>query len=191
MCPELLFGLIVSPRMRDNEAILLRGAEQVAQGAGYRREFRYSGTHDDTTPRNATGSPDTEITAIDAINFGGGASLSEQGTPANVLRELNKARAGFRRTAVGPQRAVATGGWGCGAFGGDPALKSVIQWLAASAEGRDVRYHRLYDPRPEGLAAFVGRARERFATVGALYAGLCAEIERNGKARAAFVLDWG
>ncbi|KAL9251572.1 Poly(ADP-ribose) glycohydrolase 1-like protein [Drosera capensis] len=27
---------------------------------------------------------------------------------------------------------VATGNWGCGAFGGDPELKSIIQWLAAS-----------------------------------------------------------
>ncbi|XP_068665005.1 poly(ADP-ribose) glycohydrolase 1-like [Aristolochia californica] len=27
---------------------------------------------------------------------------------------------------------VATGNWGCGAFGGDPEIKSVIQWLASS-----------------------------------------------------------
>ncbi|XP_071497739.1 uncharacterized protein [Diadema antillarum] len=27
---------------------------------------------------------------------------------------------------------VATGNWGCGAFGGDPQLKSLLQWLAAS-----------------------------------------------------------
>lgn len=27
---------------------------------------------------------------------------------------------------------VATGNWGCGAFGGDLQLKSIIQWLAAS-----------------------------------------------------------
>ncbi|MQM06151.1 hypothetical protein Taro_038970 [Colocasia esculenta] len=27
---------------------------------------------------------------------------------------------------------VATGNWGCGAFGGDPEVKSIIQWLAAS-----------------------------------------------------------
>lgn len=27
---------------------------------------------------------------------------------------------------------VATGNWGCGVFGGDPELKSMIQWLAAS-----------------------------------------------------------
>lgn len=27
---------------------------------------------------------------------------------------------------------VATGNWGCGVFGGDPELKAMIQWLAAS-----------------------------------------------------------
>ncbi|XP_057450173.1 poly(ADP-ribose) glycohydrolase 1-like isoform X2 [Lotus japonicus] len=27
---------------------------------------------------------------------------------------------------------VATGNWGCGAFGGDPEVKTIIQWLAAS-----------------------------------------------------------
>ncbi|XXG89532.1 hypothetical protein AAC387_Pa12g1512 [Persea americana] len=31
---------------------------------------------------------------------------------------------------------VATGNWGCGAFGGDPELKSMIQWLAASQAQR-------------------------------------------------------
>ncbi|KAF4360299.1 hypothetical protein F8388_020590 [Cannabis sativa] len=30
---------------------------------------------------------------------------------------------------------IATGNWGCGAFGGDPELKTIIQWLAAS-QGR-------------------------------------------------------
>lgn len=27
---------------------------------------------------------------------------------------------------------IATGNWGCGVFGGDPELKAMIQWLAAS-----------------------------------------------------------
>ncbi|XP_019422278.1 PREDICTED: poly(ADP-ribose) glycohydrolase 1 isoform X1 [Lupinus angustifolius] len=27
---------------------------------------------------------------------------------------------------------IATGNWGCGAFGGDPEMKTIIQWLAAS-----------------------------------------------------------
>ncbi|CAI0428100.1 unnamed protein product [Linum tenue] len=31
---------------------------------------------------------------------------------------------------------IATGNWGCGAFGGDPELKAMIQWLAASQAAR-------------------------------------------------------
>lgn len=27
---------------------------------------------------------------------------------------------------------IATGNWGCGAFGGDPEVKTIVQWLAAS-----------------------------------------------------------
>ena len=36
--------------------------------------------------------------------------------------------------------AVATGNWGCGAFKGDPQLKSLIQLMAASLCRRDVVY---------------------------------------------------
>ncbi|XP_052245457.1 uncharacterized protein LOC127854454 isoform X2 [Dreissena polymorpha] len=32
-------------------------------------------------------------------------------------------------------RPITTGNWGCGAFGGDPHLKSLIQWMAASYAG--------------------------------------------------------
>ena len=33
-------------------------------------------------------------------------------------------------------RPLATGNWGCGAFGGDPQLKAMVQWIATSASGR-------------------------------------------------------
>ena len=32
-------------------------------------------------------------------------------------------------------RHVATGNWGCGAFGGDPRLKMLVQWVSASVAG--------------------------------------------------------
>lgn len=32
---------------------------------------------------------------------------------------------------------IATGNWGCGAFGGDPEVKTIVQWLAASQVVRD------------------------------------------------------
>ena len=42
-------------------------------------------------------------------------------------------------------RAVATGNWGCGAFGGDPQLKSLIQWMAISAAGRPAMLYYPYN----------------------------------------------
>ena len=36
--------------------------------------------------------------------------------------------------------AVATGNWGCGASGGDPEMKALIQLMAAAEAGRDVAY---------------------------------------------------
>lgn len=45
-------------------------------------------------------------------------------------------------------RPVATGNWGCGVFKGDPELKAVIQWAAASAAGCPVVvYHSFGDQR--------------------------------------------
>jgi poly(ADP-ribose) glycohydrolase len=35
---------------------------------------------------------------------------------------------------------ILTGNWGCGAFGGDPQLKSLIQWIAVSLCGERMVY---------------------------------------------------
>ena len=40
---------------------------------------------------------------------------------------------------------VATGKWGCGAFGGDPLLKFLIQWIAVSVTGRKKMIFYLFD----------------------------------------------
>ncbi|KAJ1391218.1 Pol [Sesbania bispinosa] len=38
----------------------------------------------------------------------------------------------YHRMEQGNNIGIATGNWGCGAFGGDPEVKTIIQWLAAS-----------------------------------------------------------
>jgi len=38
----------------------------------------------------------------------------------------------YQRMDQGNNIGVATGNWGCGVFGGDPEVKTIIQWLAAS-----------------------------------------------------------
>ncbi|XP_056097652.1 poly(ADP-ribose) glycohydrolase [Rhinichthys klamathensis goyatoka] len=59
-----------------------------------------------------------------------------------MTRELNKAFCGFARPGVESENlsAVATGNWGCGAFGGDTRLKAVLQMMAAAEAERDLMY---------------------------------------------------
>uniref|UniRef100_A0A1I8FIE2 Poly(ADP-ribose) glycohydrolase n=1 Tax=Macrostomum lignano TaxID=282301 RepID=A0A1I8FIE2_9PLAT len=50
--------------------------------------------------------------------------------------------------AASAPRGVVTGNWGCGAFGGDPQLKSLLQWLVASQlELPVLQYHKFSDSR--------------------------------------------
>ncbi|KAL3679147.1 hypothetical protein R1sor_022103 [Riccia sorocarpa] len=49
-------------------------------------------------------------------------------------------------------KGVATGNWGCGAFGGNLHLKCLLQWIAASEAGRsEVLYYTFRDERAEKL----------------------------------------
>ena len=52
-------------------------------------------------------------------------------------------------------RPVATGNWGCGVFRGDPELKAVIQWVAASAAGCPVVVYHTFGDRRISQVSFV------------------------------------
>jgi hypothetical protein len=75
--------------------------------------------------------------------------------------------------------AIATGNWGCGAFGGNPYLKSLIQLMAAAECGRDVAYFTFGDEQlRNSLFDMHTFLRERKVTVGQLYQIICA-YKRN------------
>jgi poly(ADP-ribose) glycohydrolase len=177
VAPECLVAMILSPRMRDDEAIAIRGTERFALTRGYGPSLEYGGSYSDPAPRDRDGTPDVDLVAIDALDLQGDRELQFTGTA--MLRELNKARAGWLRDRRGLP--VATGNWGCGAFGGDVPLKAVLQWMAASAEGRALRYHTFGDARVGGLASFARQATARIRTVGELWRRLvaCADPARS------------
>lgn len=99
----------------------------------------------------------TEVCAIDARPFKSRVSRLDQFERHYVLREINKAIVGFRQSPINASewgltrqdsddsssssakmkrfRPIATGNWGCGAFGGHLQLKFVLQWIAASICG--------------------------------------------------------
>ncbi len=83
VAPELLAGMIVSPRLGPLEAIVLRGAERFAVTKGYAFSLRYAGRFDDPCARAADGTPDVELVAIDAIDYrrAGSGALPGGGNP--------------------------------------------------------------------------------------------------------------
>jgi len=148
-CPIVLFN----ETLDDNEAIVIVGAKKYGDYSGYGRTVRYEGSF----PQEWTWSART-IIAIDAVP--GPGNLSRQLTDNVMDREIRKAVAGFSaaRGAV-----VATGHWGCGAFGGDMEVKCLVQILAASMAGVDKLEFFCFGERDfyDQLVGLVGAVGER------------------------------
>ncbi|KAF9331730.1 hypothetical protein BG006_005422 [Podila minutissima] len=158
ICPEMIVSRLFSQPMEANEAILIKGIEQYSDYIGYSKTFEWFSDHRDTTPRDKLGRRQREICAIDAKPFKSKVSRIGQFDKPLVLREINKALAGFRPSPINASewglaphlesgsesadtvstvpRAIATGNWGCGAFGGHLQLKFVLQWIAASVSSK-------------------------------------------------------
>ncbi|KAG0054671.1 hypothetical protein BGZ83_010691 [Gryganskiella cystojenkinii] len=140
ICPELIISRLFTTQLEANEALLIKGAERYSNYIGYSKTFEWYSDHQDQVPRDYMSRRMTEICAIDAIPFKSRVSRLNQFEKYAILREFNKSLVGYRPSihlrdsaSVEPvTRPIATGNWGCGAFGGDQQLKFVIQWMAAS-----------------------------------------------------------
>ncbi|XP_054605219.2 poly(ADP-ribose) glycohydrolase isoform X3 [Nothobranchius furzeri] len=137
--PELIVSRLFTEALDDDECLVVTGTQQFSKYTGYNETYKWSGSFQDKTPRDAWQRMCTEIVAIDALKF---EHFLEQFHPSKINRELNKAFCGFRHPEEKSPTlaAVATGNWGCGVFGGDTRLKALIQMLAAAEAGRDVAY---------------------------------------------------
>ncbi|CAG0889946.1 unnamed protein product [Darwinula stevensoni] len=143
LSPELILSRLFTEQLDDNEVLVCTGVEQWNYASGYASEFQWVGRCLDETQHDDCGRRMTQVIAMDALHF---THLHTQFKPSLICRELNKAYAGFfngnhKKEAV----AVATGNWGCGAFGGDPKLKFLIQLMAATEASRDLAYFTFHD----------------------------------------------
>ncbi|KAL3101038.1 hypothetical protein niasHS_001498 [Heterodera schachtii] len=177
ICPELVVACLICERMDDNEAILLLGAERFSDYRGYCDTLRwvYRKYDDDSTKRDSMGRAiDTELLAIDALCFGGQMEFWGDQFGANAIkRELLKAYIGFSLQTPESPHGISTGNWGCGAFGGDMELKSLIQWMAAclvKPHSRPLFYFTFGNERfSAALQHLVHVLRVRCVAVGTLY----------------------
>lgn len=113
------------PKMMNNEAIAITGAKHFNEIVGYGNSFKFGGPSTHVAPWNESRSClQGTVIAIDAVVavFG-----QAQFTNAPFIRDLNKAYCGFSYDSDRKDISIATGNWGCGAFGGNLYLKAFQQ----------------------------------------------------------------
>lgn len=166
---ELIVSRLFTEALEYNECLIITGTEQYSKYSGYAESYKWKCSHKDETPRDDWQRRCTEIVAIDALKY---RHFLEQFLPEKMTRELNKAYCGFFRNNANSKHlsAVATGNWGCGAFGGDTRLKALIQLMAAAEAGRDMAYYTFGDAQlmrdVHEIHTFLTK---RHVTVGRLY----------------------
>eukprot|EP00795_Rhopilema_esculentum_P013152 gene13152-3945_t len=145
ICPELILSRLFVERLDPNETLLVRGAERFSDYTGYAQTYTFRNDYIDLTPRDRWGRLYTEVVAMDAHVFH---TYSQQFAQSMLKRELNKAHCAFQSIDnLDFLPAVATGNWGCGAFGGDARLKALIQLIAAAVSSRDLIYFTFGDTK--------------------------------------------
>uniref|UniRef100_A0A8C5HPV7 poly(ADP-ribose) glycohydrolase n=1 Tax=Gouania willdenowi TaxID=441366 RepID=A0A8C5HPV7_GOUWI len=172
--PELIISRLFTEALESNECLIITGSEQYSTYTGYAETYKWKDSFKDQRPRYCFVLDDwqrkcTEIVAIDAVKY---RHFLEQFAPDKMKRELNKAYCGFHRHNVSNKHlpAIATGNWGCGAFGGDTRLKALIQLMAAAEAERDVAYFTFGDSLlMKDVHEMHTFLTERRVTVGHLY----------------------
>jgi len=188
VCPELMASMLFTEVLGDREVLLVVGAEQFSNYSGYSDTFQFTGRYKDSVVRDSSGRKETSIVAMDAIRF---VHNKDQYSVRNIDRELNKAFVAFQNKHVDRLQAVATGNWGCGAFGGDPRLKLVIQIMAAAEAGRDMVYYTFGD---DELVVDGGQMYQflvdKKVTVGTMYKLLCSFVKSGTEMTGSELFSW-
>ncbi|XP_041988363.1 poly(ADP-ribose) glycohydrolase-like [Aricia agestis] len=178
ICPELLISLLVTEELKPNEALIMIGSERYSNYTGYSSTFSWADVHADATPHDSSGRRRTAVLAVDALPY---RSRAHECTPHHVTRELNKAWTGFSmygNETPGEEACdvtleypgVATGNWGCGAFGGSAEIKWLVQAIAAIRAGRALAYFTFGDTKlRDDIAKVYALLSSDHVTVGELY----------------------
>lgn len=169
ICPELLISRLFTERLDENEVIIITGSIQFSDYTGYKEDFKFQkllvklDEEGNILPRRAA-----QVVAMDARQFYRNAHKFQFKKPF-IDRELHKSFVGFSPGTENSRIPIATGNWGCGAFGGDTQLKFIIQWMAASQNQRSVQYSARNESQKNELEGMARHLVSRKVTVGKLY----------------------
>ncbi|SMQ49469.1 unnamed protein product [Zymoseptoria tritici ST99CH_3D7] len=143
--PEACPAVLITPPLEDGEVMVVMGTEAMSVIEGYGRTARCGlvlppPLPDEAESHRGLWSKRTML-FMDALELD--LEGREDGLPdlqpGNVQRELRKAYTAFRSSqnisSGQPFSVIYTGFWGCRTFGGNPSVKTIIQWCAASRAG--------------------------------------------------------
>lgn len=141
ICPELIVSMLITEKMGLHECVIITGAEMYSKYTGYASSYKFNGNKIDQISRDNLKRKMTQLVAMDAIPYY--TDNGAQYTAKNMQRDIRKAYISFASTC--PKATIATGNWGCGAFGGDPQLKFLIQLMAAAVAKKPLMYFTVDD----------------------------------------------
>ncbi|KAI1429725.1 poly glycohydrolase-domain-containing protein [Xylaria sp. FL1777] len=182
--PEACPAVLITPPLEKNQVLVVRGAEAVLNITGQRRDITATaqewGVSVDWGQRTMLFMDALELDVEDDAD-----GLPDL-TLENLTREVNKAAIAF---SSGVYEVVCSPLWGCGAFGGDPFVKVMLLWCAASVARVSLKiiYDRASQEVASSLNSLVAAVRRRLGSAQDLM-GLLQSVPRN-TARLA-TLDW-
>ncbi|KFY13109.1 hypothetical protein V492_03486 [Pseudogymnoascus sp. VKM F-4246] len=146
--PECCPAVLLTPPLEDNQALVVVGPEAMVSISGYGRDARCAELllpGGDAAAHHRKWAKRTmlfvDALELDVADRRGG--LPDV-LPGNIERELRKAYTGFSSSHIvsprDPFSVIYTGFWGCRTFGGNPDIKTLIQWCAASLAGSSLKF---------------------------------------------------
>ena len=176
--PEAIASLLFMEKMGNNDAIRIDNTIQYSNYEGYARSFVFKSNaiENDTNKIKRT-----KLIAIDAFPH------SQIRDKKIIERDIHKAFVGFKSVfydekEVKEEKTIATGNWGCGAFGGDYELKLLQQWIAASFAGiKRLDYYTFNNKNVKYIIEMLKEIKKKYKKVKDLYIDISTKTFSEGK----------
>ncbi|CEJ93467.1 hypothetical protein VHEMI09053 [[Torrubiella] hemipterigena] len=133
-CPEACPAVLVTPTLKPDQVLVVEGAAPMLRITGQRRDISWT----PLPPEDRRGGRLLFMDALEIDELDADDGILVDLKPFSVDRELQKAYTAFSSWLQQSNSTVWTGLWGCGAFNGDPTVKMIILWMAASMAGRNL-----------------------------------------------------
>ena len=170
--PEAMVSMLFMEVMDKNDAIGIYNTIQYSKYKGYKNKFEFQGN----AITNDTQIKKHKIIAIDAFPMKKLSNPNDNYNQVIIMRDIHKAYVGFNLINYenkNEPKTIATGNWGCGAFGGNHELKFIQQWIAASFAGvKRLDYYTFGNKKMLGAVEHYKEIKDKFKNANNLYQSL-------------------